>query len=774
MLLLILLANGLIYGQTTLSGRVLDEQNKALAFASITVENPENNRVLAFEMTDEQGDYKIVVESTLSDLVVRMSSFNYSTQITAITNKTQQVDFTAVKEVTQLKEIVIKAALITQRNDTISYDLNAFAGKNDRVLADVLKKIPGIEVDPTGRIKYQGKEINQFLVDGKDLMGGAYASITEALPNAAVSKLEVIENNQPIKMLKGKVASENAGINIKLKKNVTVTGSADMGVGADPALWKAKLSPMLFNKKVQLFFNGQSNNFGDDLSYGLSDFSLPNSFDSFFYQRTPGQSLGIAETALPNVAAQRYLFNNAHLGAINVLTDVSKQTEMRVNAYYLNDAVTREGTESTEIRSLDADGKTLWKNRYTRTNKSAAFNERLKAVIAFKKNVKNAYLKEELTFQSVRDKNRGVLVIDDDAVNQTLTSPSFSLQNSLSTLIPLNEKQFVNLKSLINYTHDTQNYQIDPTEKLTLDQSVFKPYIALDQSLRDNSFYTKNEASISWQLKALLVTAEGGMELTDRKYSSQLYGLDASQSHYLVSPDYANDLRYFSAISKAGLKLNYKQKRFSANVHLPLKNYHIDLQDRALSRIEKLDNAVFEPNVFAQYDWSTFWALTLSGSQQYRFASLEQLYPNFVMSQLNFSSYNSDIWKSRYRQAATRIAYKSPINNVFGDLVYVVSEDVRTVMFTQRIAENGQQIVDVIARDNAVNGQSVSAAIGKFFANWRGNASIRADLSVSNSELVVNEQLLAVKTKSHAVNFKANSNYWSWLDVSYQLDYQNQ
>lgn len=770
----IFLLNGMVYSQVKLSGRVVDEQNQAVVFASITVENPENNLVLAFEMTDDNGEFKITVDSELKEFALRMSNFNYASQKTIIKNKTQRFDFIAVKEVTQLKEIVIKAALITQRNDTISYDLNAFAGKNDRVLADVLKKIPGIEVDPMGRIKYQGKEINQFLVDGKDLMGGAYTSITEALPNAAVSKLEVIENNQPIKMLQGKVASENAGINIKLKKDITVTGSADLGVGTDPALWKAKVSPMLFHKKLQLFVNAQSNNIGEDLSYSMSDFSLPNSFDTFFYQTNTGQSLNIAETALPSLAVKRYLFNTSHLGAVNVLTNVNKDTEMRVNAYYLNDALTREGEESTEIRQLDSGGKTLLNNTYTRMNKSAAFSEQIKAVVAFTKNSKKGYLKEALTFQSAKSKNRGVLAINGDPLSQTLNSPGFSLQNTLSTLVPLNDKQFVNFKSLIHYTQDHQDYNIEPIGNLNLDEQLLKSYTELDQVMRDHSFFTKNEASISWQLDKLLLTALAGVELMDRNYSSQLFGTASDSGRNLIGSEYANDLQYFSAISKAGLKLNYKRKRLSGNLQLPLKNYHIEFKNKTLIDNQELNRAVIEPIFHGQYDYNAFWKLNISGSQQYRFAGLDQLYPNFVMSQLNFSSYNSDIWESRYQVARLGMEYKNPINSVFGNMEYIISRDAREVLFTRNIAENGQQIIDVIARDNAVNGQGVSGTIGKFFSNMGSNASFTAGFNLSKSQFMINEKLLDVTTNSYDLTFKANNNYWSWLDVNYQLAYQDQ
>ena len=121
------------------------------------------------------------------------------------------------EKATEIKEVKLKTKLITKRGDTISYDLKSFESKADRSLADVLKKIPGIEVNKDGSILYQGEPINKFYVNGKDLMEGSYGLINNSLPKDAVQKVEVLENHQPVKILQDKLSSENAAINVQLK-----------------------------------------------------------------------------------------------------------------------------------------------------------------------------------------------------------------------------------------------------------------------------------------------------------------------------------------------------------------------------------------------------------------------------------------------------------------------------------------------------------------------------------------------------------------------------
>ena len=77
-----------------------------------------------------------------------------------------------------LKEVQVKGSRITGR-DTISFDLTRFANERDNSLKDVLKKLPGVDIEKNGRINYNGKPINRFTVEGLDLTGGKYNQLEE-------------------------------------------------------------------------------------------------------------------------------------------------------------------------------------------------------------------------------------------------------------------------------------------------------------------------------------------------------------------------------------------------------------------------------------------------------------------------------------------------------------------------------------------------------------------------------------------------------------------
>ena len=88
----------------------------------------------------------------------------------------------------------------------------------DKSLADVIKKMPGMEVSASGQIKYQGQAINKFYIEGKDMMGSHYGIATNSLHPGDVGSIEVMENHQPIHALKDISFSQSPAVNIRLKE----------------------------------------------------------------------------------------------------------------------------------------------------------------------------------------------------------------------------------------------------------------------------------------------------------------------------------------------------------------------------------------------------------------------------------------------------------------------------------------------------------------------------------------------------------------------------
>src|SRR5690606_17251597 len=127
------------------------------------------------------------INSTLDTLQIRVSYLGYAAEEKVVPNQNQILNFELSETDIELKEVQVKALPIHQKGDTIHYAVNAFKDQKDRSISDVLKKLPGIEVEANGRILYQGSPIQKYYIEGLDLLGGKYHLANENLPADAVS-----------------------------------------------------------------------------------------------------------------------------------------------------------------------------------------------------------------------------------------------------------------------------------------------------------------------------------------------------------------------------------------------------------------------------------------------------------------------------------------------------------------------------------------------------------------------------------------------------------
>lgn len=279
---------------------------------------------------------EINLETDSLDLL--LSSIHFERIKLTIPNQTQKLDFALKPDTKLLETITVKANPIDLKGDTISYLIEQFKGREDQTIEDVLKKLPGIEVEESGKILYQGLPINKFYVEGLDLTDGRYAMISSNLPHESVSTVEVFEKHQPIRILEDRVYSQQAALNIKLKNKTAYTGSGKIGSGFEPWLWDVKFTPMLLSSKMQLLASYQSNNTGDDVSRQINRFARANKAVFPFH---PSEKLSLFDLSdleqYAGLDTKRYLDNQIHLSNVNVLIPLKKDLQLRATVFYVND-----------------------------------------------------------------------------------------------------------------------------------------------------------------------------------------------------------------------------------------------------------------------------------------------------------------------------------------------------------------------------------------------------------------------------------------------------
>lgn len=286
--LVILMAGIVAYAQNTVKtehqfsmrGTVKDGNGEPVSGAIVKVVT--QGAVLGYSMTDESGYYWIQAKADAKQVTVSAECLGYESASKTLTDNSAFCDLTMKEKATALKEVVVKAPAIHQRGDTLSYSLSAYATRGDYSLKDAIKKLPGIDVAESGTIKYLGKDISKFYIEGLDLLGGKYNIATTNIPASYVNQVQVLSNHQEAKVDKD-VFSDDVAINIKLsdKAKLKPTGTYEAMAGyGDDWLYSSSGAGMLFSPKTQTIATVKAGNvtsFAADGSKTLTESSVTES-----------------------------------------------------------------------------------------------------------------------------------------------------------------------------------------------------------------------------------------------------------------------------------------------------------------------------------------------------------------------------------------------------------------------------------------------------------------------------------------------------------------
>jgi hypothetical protein len=171
-------------------------------------------------------------------------------------------DLTMLTDIRLLKEIIIEAPAVTIKEDTVEYNAKQFQTKPNATTEDLLKKLPGVQVDRQGNITAQGKQVTRVKVNGKDFFSGDPKTATKELPADMIDKVQVVDDYGDQASASGiRDGEPEKVINLQLKKdkNKGVFGRAQAGHGTNDRYIGA-LTFNRFNNNRQISLIANSNN----------------------------------------------------------------------------------------------------------------------------------------------------------------------------------------------------------------------------------------------------------------------------------------------------------------------------------------------------------------------------------------------------------------------------------------------------------------------------------------------------------------------------------
>lgn len=251
-------------------GIVKDTTGVALEMANVMAVNQQTKAVDSYSITNDKGKFQLFLNSNAT-YNVRFTFLGLKTKNISITTGTENItkNITLSTDATELATVeVVREMPVSVKGDTIIYNADSFKNGTERKLEDVLKKLPGVEVNKDGEIEVEGKKVQKVMVEGKDFFDGDTKIATKNIPADALDKIQVLRNYNEVTNLKGlENNEENVALNIKLKegKKNFWFGDITAGIGVGHKEDRHIINPKLFyyNPKYSINVVGNLNNIGE-------------------------------------------------------------------------------------------------------------------------------------------------------------------------------------------------------------------------------------------------------------------------------------------------------------------------------------------------------------------------------------------------------------------------------------------------------------------------------------------------------------------------------
>ncbi len=251
----------------TIKGIVSDTAAADMPFATVMLLNPSDSNLVNFTRCDDKGAFAFKnVKNTA--YLIKASYVGYipfQQYVPVSTAEINDLGTLRMKLInTELNEVVIKAArsTLTFRGDTIEYDAASFKVPPGSTVEDLLRRLPGIDVDAEGNIKAQGKDVQRLYVDGKTFFGNDPKAATQNLGAETISKVQIYDEKSEQSKLTGvDDGKETKAMNLELKDEFKkgTFGKISAAVGTENR-WSGRGNFNKFNKKGQFSVIGYGNN----------------------------------------------------------------------------------------------------------------------------------------------------------------------------------------------------------------------------------------------------------------------------------------------------------------------------------------------------------------------------------------------------------------------------------------------------------------------------------------------------------------------------------
>lgn len=748
----------LALGQNIFTGNVTNTSGVPINSANVVLTKKNENLIIAFAITDSKGNFKISYNIAADSITVKVVALGYADKLIPIANTTQQLKLVLEEKATRLPTVLVKSKPISENGDTTNYNVQAFTGKQDRVIGDVIAKLPGIEMDGNGQITFNGKAISHYYIDGLDMLGSKYNIANQNIPADLVDKVQLLKNHQDIKLLDSLNTSTEPALNLKLKKKAhnKLIGKAQVGVGASPLLWNNTLTGLNFNKGLQLITSFKSNNTGTTLATELADNISISRVGDNAEKNIKEEVINKLPSPVPDIAQKRYLFNNSNLFHFNILKVLQNKAQLKTNLSFINDYTIN---ESTLQSTYSFPGSTPI--NFTEKTNGAINSNKVEGAFTYTLNNKKIYLKNTAALK-LNFVNQHAALINVSPIAQYLNNPYYQYSNELTALLPVHKK-IISFNSKINFSKTPQHLNVLPGQfEEVFNQSM--PYDEINQNAVLQNFNTDNSIAFVNKVGKIVNEIKLGSEYIHKNLQTNLNTIN-SNAFFDLPDSFKNNLSWnklrFYAESNTTIKSGNKE----LSIELPIEFNIISTLDKIRSTNQKRTYLFFNPLVDFGLTLSKHFDIGVLYHLQHKTGSFLQLTQGYILKDYRDINRNDSLLPlSNIQTLSLSLDYKNPLNSLFGNFSISLNQTKNNIIYNQQY-DNYFITSVAIPFANFQKNFSINGSLSKYFIEQKMNVSLNGGANFYNIDLLQQNSFVKNISKSYTAGLKINYSKWTLVSL---------
>ena len=556
-----------------ITGIIISEEDQTpLEAATVYLERKKDSSLVTYTISDKNGGFELEDKISDASLNLLVSYVGYQTYKKEIRVDQAKINLEHIKlkiSSNALDEILIKSSPpVTIKKDTLEFNVSSFKTKKDASVEDLLKQLPGVEIDEEGKIKVNGKEVNKILVNGKPFFGSDPSITTKNLTKEIIEKIQVVDTKTKSEAFTGEEGdTENKTINLTIKEenNKGVFGRVAAGVGTDKRYEFAGMFNRFNNdQRVSVLIGGNNTNspgfsFGEiQKMFGRGGSTSFNSNGAFSIN---GRQFGGGEG-----------ITTSRLSGANYADNIGEKTEIAADYFYSKS--NSENDKSSQRETILSDSRYFSNSRSNSNNDTESHTVNtdfeIKIDTTFMINVKPSFTSSKITTDYVSEDetlNENLTLTNQSSLNSFVESELNNFSNEISAT-----KKFGSKGAFLRFAMDnriTKNESDDFINSIsevfgTSPETIVRSQFT-DDSRKSNDFSTDVRYKLPIKANELFINFEYEYQYNKDENRKSTYDFDGVANTYnTFNEDLSTDFEYTDEKSTPGVQLSYKKEKFSA------------------------------------------------------------------------------------------------------------------------------------------------------------------------------------------------------------------